>query len=62
VQTPEAVVETALKALARGKGHIVSGWANYLMVQAERLAPRSIIARAAGAALRPQYGNKISDE
>ncbi|HEV7860225.1 MAG TPA: SDR family oxidoreductase [Pyrinomonadaceae bacterium] len=58
VQTPEAVVETALGALERGKGHVVSGWANYLMIQAERLVPRSIVARAAGAALRPQYGKK----
>jgi short-subunit dehydrogenase len=58
VQTPEEVVETGLNALERGKGHVVSGWANFLMVQAERLVPRSIVARAAGAALRTQYGNK----
>src|SRR5689334_2254251 len=29
MQTPEQVVETALKGLQRGKTHIISGWANY---------------------------------
>jgi hypothetical protein len=55
VQTPEEVVETGLAALARGKSHVVSGWTNFLMIESERLVPRSIVARAAGAALRPRY-------
>jgi short-subunit dehydrogenase len=62
VQTPEAVVETALSALERGKSHVISGWANYFMIESERLVPRSIVARAAGAALRPQYGVKKSKQ
>jgi uncharacterized protein len=62
VQTPEAVVLTALSALERGKGHVISGWANYLMIESERLVPRSLVARAAGAALRPHYGKKNSDK
>lgn len=57
-QTPDQVVETALNGLERGKSHIISGWANYLMVEAERLVPRSLVARTAGVALRPQYGDK----
>lgn len=57
-QTPEDVVDTALKGLAKGKGHIVSGWPNYLMVEAERLVPRSLTARVAGKALRPKPEKK----
>ena len=52
VETPEAVVETALRGLDRGKGHIISGWINYAQTQAERLVPRSVVTRIAGAALR----------
>ncbi|OLE51172.1 MAG: hypothetical protein AUG51_24350 [Acidobacteria bacterium 13_1_20CM_3_53_8] len=59
VQTPEAVVETALSALKRGRSHVVSGWPNFLMVEAERLVPRSIVARAAGAMMRK---NKNGDK
>lgn len=57
-QTPEQVVETALRGLERGRSHIISGWANYLMTESERLVPRSLVARVVGTALRPRYGNK----
>jgi short-subunit dehydrogenase len=57
-QTPEQVVETALRGMARGRSHVISGWANYLMTESERLVPRSLIARVVGTALRPRYGNK----
>jgi short-subunit dehydrogenase len=57
-QTPEQVVDVALKGLAKGKGHIVSGWPNFLMIEAERLVPRSLTARVAGKALRPKPENK----
>jgi short-subunit dehydrogenase len=56
MQTPEQVVETALKGLKRGKTHIISGWANYLTAESERLAPRWLVARIAGKAMRPKYG------
>jgi short-subunit dehydrogenase len=59
-QTPEQVVETALSGLRRGRGHIISGWTNYLMTEAERLVPRSLVTRIAGKALRTQ--NNKSDE
>jgi short-subunit dehydrogenase len=58
VQTPEEVVDAALGGLARGKGHIVSGWTNFLMIEAERLAPRSLVTRMAGRVWRPKYGNE----
>src|SRR6266404_1429617 len=51
-QTPEEVVETALRALRRGKSSVISGWTNFVMVESERLVPRSLILRAVGAVLR----------
>jgi uncharacterized protein len=60
-QTPDEVVDTALRGLKRGKSHIISGWTNYLMTESERLVPRWIVARIAGKAMRPKYG-KNSDE
>jgi short-subunit dehydrogenase len=57
-QTPEAVVETALRGLARGKGSIISGWTNFIMVEAERLTPRAMVVRIAGTMLRKTLGSK----
>ena len=54
-QTPEEVVETALRGLARGKSHIVSGWINRAMTESERLVPRSLVTRMAGRMMRGQY-------
>jgi uncharacterized protein len=51
-QTPEQVVDVALRGLARGKSAIISGWMNFMMIETERLMPRSLILRAAGAVLR----------
>ena len=51
-QTPEEVVETALRAVKRGKSSVISGWTNFFMIETERLVPRSLILRAAGAVLR----------
>jgi short-subunit dehydrogenase len=53
-QTPEDVVDTALRGLARGKSHVISGWTNFFMTQSERLAPRSLITRVAGRMMRSQ--------
>jgi len=52
IQTPEEVVDAALRGLARGKSSVVSGWTNYLMVEAERFVPRSLVIKVAGKALR----------
>jgi len=57
-QTPEDVVETALRALNRGSGHVVSGWTNFFMTEAERFVPRSLVVRAAGKMMRKQYDEK----
>ncbi|MGH9871238.1 MAG: SDR family NAD(P)-dependent oxidoreductase [Pyrinomonadaceae bacterium] len=53
-QTPEEVVDTALRGLARGKSHVISGWTNFLMTQSERFVPRSLITRLAGRMMRSQ--------
>jgi short-subunit dehydrogenase len=52
IQTAEEVVETALNALPRHKSLVVSGWTNWMMVQAERFVPRSWVIKVAGKALR----------
>jgi short-subunit dehydrogenase len=54
-QTPEEVVDTALRGLARGKSHVISGWINRLMTESERLAPRSLVTRMAGRMMRGRY-------
>jgi uncharacterized protein len=60
-ETPEQVVETAMRGLKRRKSHIISGWSNFLMTESERLVPRSLVARVVGSALRPRY-QKNSDK
>jgi len=44
-----------LRGLAGRRSHIVSGWSNFLMVESERLAPRSLITRVAGRMMRGQF-------
>ena len=51
-QTPDEVVDTALRALKRDKSSVISGWTNFFLIETERLVPRSFILRAAGAVLR----------
>jgi len=55
VQTAEEVVDAALRGLARGKSTVISGWANFLTVEAERLFPRSFVTKLAGKALRSRF-------
>jgi hypothetical protein len=57
-QTPEEVVDTALRGLAQGKSHIISGWSNFLMTQSERLVPRSLITRVVGRMMRSEQKDK----
>ena len=53
-QTPEEVVDTALRGLERGKSHIISGWTNFFMTQSERMFSRALITRLAGRMMRSQ--------
>ncbi len=59
-QTPEEVVDVALRGLARGKSHIISGWTNFLMTESERLVPRSLVTRVAGRMMRSQHKDSES--
>lgn len=51
-QTPEQVVDVGLRALARGKSSVISGWTNRLLVETERVVSRKFVLRAAGAVMR----------
>ena len=55
VQTPEEVVDGALRALARGKGAVITGWTNWLTIEAERFVPRAFVTRFVGKALRSRF-------
>jgi short-subunit dehydrogenase len=54
-QTPEEVVDTALRALNRKKSTVISGWMNLFTTEAERFFPRSLVTRIAGKALRSRF-------
>ena len=55
VQTPEQVVETALRALGRGRSKVVSGWVNYFAATAVNIFPNSLITRVIAKPLRKKY-------
>jgi uncharacterized protein len=55
VQTAEEVVDAALRGLKHGKSTVISGWANFLTVEAERFFPRSFVTKVAGKALRSRF-------
>jgi uncharacterized protein len=52
MQSPEAVVEAALRKLDRGGGLVISSWFNKLSVFSQRLAPRGLVARIAARVFR----------
>ena len=55
VQTPEQVVDTALRALDRGKTKVVSGWVNYLVASVVNLFPNWFLTRVMAKPLRKRY-------
>lgn len=55
VQTAEEVVDAALRAMDRHKTVAISGWTNWLVVEAERFVPRSTVTKVAGKALRSRF-------
>jgi short-subunit dehydrogenase len=58
LETPESVVETALRGARAGRSHIISGWSNYFAAQAGNVFPNSWIARIIGKVLRPRLQGK----
>ena len=55
VQTAEEVVDAALRGLARGKTTVISGWTNWITVEAERFVPRKVVTKVAAKALRSRF-------
>jgi uncharacterized protein len=55
VQTPDQVVETALRALQRGRTKVLSGWMNYVVALAVNIFPNSLITRVMARPLRKRY-------
>jgi len=53
-QSVEAVVAAGLAGLARGKPTVVPGWRDRASLLAQRLLPRSLVARVAGELFRPR--------
>lgn len=53
-ETAEKVARTGLEGLAKGKTTVISGTINRFMMEAERLAPRRFVARAAAKMMRPE--------
>lgn len=58
METPEAVVETALEAVKSGRASIVSGWTNYIGSIFGSLAPNFLVTRAVSSVLRPKFEEK----
>jgi uncharacterized protein len=49
----DKVARVGLEALAAGKSYVISGTANYLGAQMQRLVPRGVVTRIAGNMFRP---------
>ena len=58
MQSPEAVVETALKAAKSGKASVISGWTNYIGSVLGTFTPNQLITRTIGSVLRPKIEEK----
>lgn len=55
VQTPEEVVDAALRGLNRHKSSTISGWTNWLTVESQRFFPRAFVTRVVGKTLRSRF-------
>jgi hypothetical protein len=53
-ETAEKVARVGLEGMARGETCVISGGKNWLMVEAERIAPRRFVAKMAAKMMRPQ--------
>jgi uncharacterized protein len=52
-ETAEKVARVGLEALASGKSYVISGAMNRLMMESERVAPRSFVVKMAAKMMRP---------
>jgi short-subunit dehydrogenase len=58
IQTPEQVVEAALRGVAGGKSKVISGFANKVGAKLGGLFPSSLVTRVIGKTLRPKFEKK----
>ena len=58
MQSPEAVVKTALGAVRRKKPSVISGWTNYIGSVLGTFAPNRLVTRVIGSVLRPKIEEK----
>ncbi len=58
METPEAVVETALNAVKSGQAKVISGWTNYIGAVFGTFTPNFLVTRVIGSALRSKVENK----
>jgi len=54
-ETAEKVARVGLEGLASGKSYVISGAANRLMVESQRLATRGFVAKMAAQMMRPSH-------
>lgn len=55
IETPDQVVDTALRAIGSGKPKVISGWKNRIIAGAVTIAPNSLISRVIANKLRKKY-------
>lgn len=59
MQTPDEVVETALRGIESNRSHVVSGWTNYISSVFGAIAEKSLSARLVGKILRKRVEEEI---
>ena len=57
-QTPEAVVETALRGVRSRRTQVISGWRNFIGARLVNIVPDFLIARVIGGVLRPEIAKR----
>ena len=59
LQSPQEVVAAGLRAYDRGRSLVIARFLNRLMVFAERIAPRRLVAQQAGEIFRPRAPRQV---
>jgi len=57
-ETPEKVVQVALRALQRGRPSVISGRMNWLQANSVRLAPRKLVVSMGARLMRPGHSGR----
>jgi uncharacterized protein len=57
-ETAEKVAHVGLRALAKGRSSVISGFNNNLLMELQRIAPRRLVARVTARMFRPERPNR----